>query len=122
MALPTKVGSCGLSLAVDTGATVNVLSEESFKALKRSFRGGQWPLRQSDLHLRGVTGSALRILGIVTLPIRLQKGLPVKRIDFFVAANFKLPADGLLGITDMKSHHIGVQPDKNSIFFHGKQI
>lgn len=46
MALPTKVWSCGLSLALDIGATVNVLSEELFQALMRSFFSGQWLLRR----------------------------------------------------------------------------
>ncbi len=122
MALPTKVGSCGLSLAVDTGATVNVLSEESFKAVKRSFRGGKWPLRQSDLNVRGVTGSALRILSIVTLPVQMKRGIPIRRMDFYVASNFQLPAGGLLGITEMRSNHIAVLPNSNSIIIHGKQI
>ncbi len=39
MALPTRVGKHRLSLAVDTGATVNVISEESYKILKRNSRG-----------------------------------------------------------------------------------
>ncbi len=57
MALPTRVGKHCLSLAVDTGATVNVISEESYKILKRESRGGKWVLRLGDLNLSGVTGS-----------------------------------------------------------------
>ncbi len=41
MALPTRVGKHRLFLAVDTGATVNVISEESYKILKRNSRGGK---------------------------------------------------------------------------------
>lgn len=40
MAIPTKVGRCKLSLAVDTGATVSILSIEAYLALKRSAHGG----------------------------------------------------------------------------------
>ncbi len=47
------------SLAVDTGATVKILSEDAYKALKRSHRRGKWPLQPSDLNLSGVTGSLL---------------------------------------------------------------
>ncbi|MPC52642.1 hypothetical protein E2C01_046517 [Portunus trituberculatus] len=39
MALPTKIGSCTLSLAMDTATTVNVLSEDSFRAIKQYFHG-----------------------------------------------------------------------------------
>ncbi|MPC62046.1 hypothetical protein E2C01_056126 [Portunus trituberculatus] len=41
MALPIKIGSCRLSLAVDTGATLNVLWEDSFSPIKGNFRGGR---------------------------------------------------------------------------------
>ncbi|MPC87085.1 hypothetical protein E2C01_081936 [Portunus trituberculatus] len=40
IALLTKIGSCGLSLTVETGPTVNVLLEDLFRAIKRNFRGG----------------------------------------------------------------------------------
>lgn len=39
MVLRTKVGSCGISLAVDTGDTVNVLSEDSFRT-----KISRWPI------------------------------------------------------------------------------
>ncbi len=39
MALPTRVGKHCLSLTVDTGAAVNIISEEAYKALKRNSRG-----------------------------------------------------------------------------------
>ncbi len=42
MTLPTRVGKHHLSLVVDTGATVNVISEESYKILKQNSRGGKW--------------------------------------------------------------------------------
>ena len=122
MALPTKIGSCGLSLAVDTGATVNVLSEDSFRAIKRTFRGGRWPLRQSDLNLRGVTGSALSISGMVTLPIRIKRGLPIHYLKFYVTSNFHLPADGLLGLSDMKLLDMQVLPNHNSVTVQGKTL
>ena len=57
MALPIKIGPCMMSLAVDTGATVSILSEEAYMALKRNDRGGRWPFRYSELNSLGVTGS-----------------------------------------------------------------
>ncbi len=63
MTIPTQLSNKTFSLAVDTGAAVNILSEDAYKALKRSSRGGKWPLEPSDLNLPGVTGSNLQILG-----------------------------------------------------------
>ena len=52
----------------------------------------------------------------------MKKGIPIRRMDFYVASNFQFPADGLLGITEMKSNHIGILPNNNSVIIHGKQI
>lgn len=122
MALPTRVGKHCLSLAVDTGATVNVISEESYKILKRESRGGKWVLRPSDLNLSGVTGSSLHILGIISLPIRLCKNTQPIRTDFYVVSNFKLPSDGLLGLRAMKSHRIVIYPKENTVKYCGRRL
>ncbi len=45
--LPAQVGFLKVSFAVDTSASVNVLSEESYLALKSASRGGRWPLKPS---------------------------------------------------------------------------
>ena len=73
MTLSTRVGKHRLALAVDTGAAVNVISEEAYKYLKRNSRGGSCILRPNDMNLAGVTGSHLNILGILSLPLRLSK-------------------------------------------------
>ncbi|KAG0722691.1 Sucrase-isomaltase, intestinal [Chionoecetes opilio] len=52
IAILTSVSHQNFSLVVDTGATVNVISDESYQALKRSARGGRWPLLKSDLNPR----------------------------------------------------------------------
>ncbi len=62
MAIPTQVSNKPFSLAVDTGAAVNILLENVYKALQSS-RGGKWALQPSDLNLSGVTKSLLQILG-----------------------------------------------------------
>ena len=41
MALCAKLGPLRVSFAVDTGAAVNVLSEEAYNALKRASRGNR---------------------------------------------------------------------------------
>ena len=122
MALPTRVGRCKMSLAVDTGATVSILSIESYLALKRTSHGGRWSLRQSDLNLRGVTGSALETVGMVTLPVTIHKGSSAVRMDFYVVTNFSVPTDGILGLTSMKSNRIDVRPSTNSVIYKGRSV
>ncbi len=46
-----RINNNNNSLAVDTGAAVNVISEEAYKALKRNSRGGSRIPRPSDLNL-----------------------------------------------------------------------
>ena len=106
---------------MDTGAAVNVLSEESYKVLKRNARRSRYPLRQSDLNLREVTGS-LKILDMIILPIHLTKGIPIVRMELYVATNFQLPSYGLLELSAMKSNRIGKNPDGNSIINRGREL
>ncbi len=122
MALPTRVGNHRLSLAVDTGATVNVIFEESYKILKQNSRGGKWMLRPSDLNLSGVTGSALKILGKISLPISLSKNTQPIQSDFYVVSHFKLPSDGLLRLRAMKSHQIVINSKQNTVIYCGHHL
>ena len=62
MALPTTLGPVRASFAVDTGAAVNVLSEKTYRVLKRVSRGGRYRLKPNDLNLNGVTNDPLEIL------------------------------------------------------------
>ena len=120
MALPTKLGPLTASFAVDTGAAVNVLSEEAYSVLKRASRGGRYCLRPSDLNLVGVTSDSMDIKGIVRLPVSLGKHTPIMRLDFYVASNFALPTDGLLGLPSLKSTGMTIIPDSNSVNIFGK--
>ncbi len=73
MTLSCRVGKRRLCLAVDTGAAVNVMSEEAYKALKRNSRGGAFVLRPNDMNLAGVTGSCMNVLGIISVPLSLSR-------------------------------------------------
>ena len=122
MALEVKLGPVRASFAVDTGAAVNVLSEEAYKAIKRASRGGRCRLRPNDLNLRGVTSDPLDIMGIVRLPVTLGKGTRTMQMDFYVASNFGLPSDGLLGLASMKSNRMVIIPDRNIIKYQRKSF
>ncbi len=65
--LPAHVGFLKASFAVDTSASVNVLSEESYLALKDASRGGLWPLKPIITNILGVLHTPFRILGVVWL-------------------------------------------------------
>ena len=122
MALEAKIGPVRASFAVDTGAAVNVLSEKAYRALKRASRGGRYRLRPNDLNLRGVTSDPLDILGIVRLPVNLGKRTVTMHLDFYVASNFGLPSDGLLGLMSMKSNCMVIIPEGNVIKYQGKSF
>lgn len=77
MTLSTRVGWCRLCLAVDTGSSENVTSEEAYKAMKRNSRGGACILLTNDMNLAGVTCSRLNILCTVFATNVLRK-----HIDF----------------------------------------
>ncbi len=70
IALPCQVGKCTVSVALDTGAAINIISEPSFRIVRSSFRGGQCKLLPGDIAAVGVTGSDLEILGEVSLTIQ----------------------------------------------------
>ncbi len=57
-------------MAVDAGATINIISEQSFRELKRSLRGGPCRLLPNDINVGEVTGYNLEILGKVLLTVR----------------------------------------------------
>ena len=120
MALQTCLGPLRASLALDTGAAVNVLSERAYQSIKRASRGGKFPLRPNDLVLKSVNNETLSIVGVVTLPVKLGKGTHTLKLDFYVVSSFSLPADGLLGLTSLKSHKIIIKPDQNAILYQGR--
>lgn len=91
------VAACSESLGMDTGSYVNVLTEAAFLTLKRKCRGSRLRLKPSNVNLSGVEGSALTILGIVTLPIRLSRSCLSFTADFYVVQHFAIHCDGLVG-------------------------
>ena len=117
LAISARVGSTRLSLAVDTGASVNVLSDTAYQALKRNTRGGRHPLQACDLNLCGVDGNALHVQGKVSLPILIGKGNPPIRVAFYVVANFQLATDGLLGLASLRDHNMTICPGSHTISY-----
>ena len=122
IALSIKMGKAKTALVVDTGAAVNVLSEKAYHALKRAFRGSRLSLRPNELNLMNVDSGLLNILGIVRLPISLGKSTSIKRLDFYVASNFSLSPDRLIGLMSMKSNKMEIHPNSNLIRYQNKSF
>lgn len=122
IALPCKVGKISLTLAVDTGATVNVISDSAYRSLTRQASGENWPLQENDLNVVGVTGTTLGILGRVPLTVSLHEKVCPFRDFFYVSSRFALPVDGILGLNAMKDLHITINPENNAIVYQGRRI
>ena len=116
MVLDTKLNGKRASLAVDTGASVNCLSEQAYLELKRVSHNSRLPLKPSNLNLKGVSNAQLSILGIVRLPLQLGKHTKHLQLDFYVVSDFSLPADGLLGLHSMRATHMAIFPDVNKVY------
>ena len=119
IALPTQVGQSKISLAVHSRRRECTL-KKSYEIIKRNSRSGRWSLRLSDLHLQGVTGSTLQILGKVSLHVVILTGTPATHLDFYVVNNFHLSVNGLLGLEALKSNPFTIESGRNYVIYQGK--
>lgn len=69
-----------------------------------------------------MTSDSIDIKGTVCLPMRLRENTPVIRLDFYLASNFALLADGLLGLPSLRSLGMTVSPDYNFVQVFGKRL
>ncbi len=123
IALLCQVLKCTVSVALDTGAAINVMSEPSFRIVRSSFRGGQCRLLPSDLTAMGVTGYNLEILGKVSLTVQPSKEVSAFRISFYIIKNkLALPVDALLGLNTMRELGILINPGSNEIIYEDKPL
>ncbi len=95
-----------LSSAGDTGATINVMSDTSYRSLRRTFRGGRCTFLPNDLNFVGVSGTNLEIIGKIALRVIPGKKVRDFRATFYVTPNFALPVDAILGLNSMKELEI----------------
>ena len=119
MVLPAHIGFIKASFAVDTGASVNVLSERAYTALRRISRGGKYPLEDTTDQLMGVSTIPLHIMGTVHLPITLVHNKQPIRLKFYIIKDFSLASDGLLGLKTLKEHNLIINPQHNVVHFAG---
>ncbi len=82
------------------------MSENFFRSLRRTFRGGRCTILPNDLNVVGVSGSNLEILGKIALGVNPGKKVCDFRAIFYVTPNFALPVDAILGLNSMKELEI----------------
>ncbi len=106
-----------ISLEFDTGASVTLLSQSAYSALKFEFPNLPLQLQKSNVSLSSVQASTLHVDGIVTLLISLAPNSDIFNIQFFVTPQFALPCNGLLDLNSLIAHDIGVHPKRRVFFF-----
>jgi hypothetical protein len=118
-AIPVSIAHADATLTVDTGATVSILSISSFDYLctlpgNAHFRA---KLKPTNTSLTTVNGDKLRVAGCVALPVRLTAGTHSITIPFYVAHDYDLQSDGILGLHDMATNDLLIAPQFNSVIF-----
>ncbi len=121
LAIICKVGTLQLSLAVNTGATINVKSQNYFRAL-RTFRVGRCTIFPNDLNGVVVSGLNLEIIGKIVLRVNPGKKIFDFRTVFYVTPNFALPVDAILGLNSMKELQMEIKPETNCVVYQGRQL
>ncbi len=122
IALPCEVGRCKISLAVDTGAIINIMSEPSFRIIKRSLRGGRYKLLPNDINVVEVTGYNIEILGEVLLTVQPSRKVSAFHGYFYFINKLESPMDALLGLNTTRELGILISPDSNEVIYKGKPL
>ncbi len=103
-------------------ASINIISELSFRVIRSSFQGGQCKLLPYELTAVGVTGSNLKILGKVSLTVQPSKEVSEFCSSFYIIKKLALPADALLGLNTMRELGILISPNSSEIIYEGKPL
>ena len=106
-----------ISLAVDTGAHCNLLSESAYSQLHNLH---DFPLQPTGATLRSVQGLPLSVSGSATIPFSFSADVSPISAEFIVTSDFNLSCDGLIGLSELSSHDIAVFPNRGSVYFGGQ--
>ena len=118
MTIPVVVASQRLSLTIDTGAEINLLSESAFLTLRDVLKL-PLSLQATEVSIKGATGRTLPSLGTVLLKFRFHTRAKPVRVKFHVLKDYVLPSDGLLGLPTLSRLHVHIFPDLGCVKFHG---
>ena len=116
--IQARIGSNQVSLDMDTGSPVNILSKEAYEGLRSADQSHISDLTPSDVSLSGLEGVSMELVGKTEVDVCLD-GVQYFPVVFYVATNFSLPSDGLLGYSTMKINDIDVLPRCDSISVKG---
>ena len=122
MTVKCNIANRKLSLALDSGACANIISYKSLISLQHKLNR-TWELKPVDVTLSGVTGNNIKLLGMVTLPIRFNKhGFAPINCRFYVTNHFPIAADGLLGIHTLSNMGISLHTHQNTVECQGSKF
>ncbi len=106
MALQCFAHDVPFSLAVNTGASVSLLSESAFSALQIKLPHVPLTLQSYPVTLSSVQGVTLTVLGTATLSVSFAPKAESFQVNFYVIKEFVMPCDGLLGQDSLISHGV----------------
>ena len=108
-----------VSLFVDTGASVNLMSKQCFQRIRPS---GVCILEPSQFRLCGVNGHCFETLGTCRFDVYLAPDLPPLSLLFHVIDDPTIPAELLLGNPDLAHYGIDIYPRLKSIYYKRRLI
>lgn len=105
-----------ISLGVDTGAMVNLLSFSAFQVLNAQ---SPLSLQSSDVTLTSVQGIPLKVNGLINLQICLSDDSNSFSDTFYVTEDFALECDGILGLNSLISNSLDLYPRRRELSVNG---
>lgn len=106
-----------ISFILDLPVISNLKSVSFFEVLKKRHPTDTFKVTPTELRASGVTGNSVTLLETATLPVRLSQAKKSLIIwaEFLIARDFKLPADGIIGIATMRTANITLNASKEII-------
>ena len=104
-----------VSLFIDTGASVNLMSKECFFFLIRPH--GVCILEPSKFQLCGVNGQCFETLGTTVFDVYIAPDLSPLKLTCYVINDPNTPADILLSNPDLARYGIDIYPHLNCIYY-----
>lgn len=95
------------SVCMDTGADCSLLSQRAFHKLQQLYNLTLIPETRT---FSAVQGSPLDIIGSVLLPVSFHAHDTTFFVNFYIASNFILKCDALLGFDELAKHNISLFP------------
>ena len=118
LAVPVFVSTQSLAFTIDTGAEINLLSENALLTLRATLRT-PLPMQPGHVTISGPEGRVFQPLGSVLLKFRFQPRTKPVTAKFYVLRGYALPSDGLLGLPSLSRLRVHIFPDSRHVTYRG---